>query len=114
MAPRSLLAPGLAAFASAALCCALCVAPARALAQLELGGALRSLERHGAQTLPRALLGRPGERIAVLAEYPADSGLSELLVAGRYRPLWLAPSELSSFVADHPELKLHWAPPRHV
>ncbi|MDF3070000.1 MAG: hypothetical protein K0R38_5601 [Polyangiaceae bacterium] len=77
-------------------------------AQLELGGALRALQASGASSLPSAF----GERVAVLAEYPPDSGVSELLVAGRYRPLWLAADELSSFVVDHPLVKLHWAPPR--
>jgi len=83
-------------------------------AQLELGSALRSLQRHGTATLPRALLGPKGSRVAILAEYPADSGVSELLVGGRYRPLWLAGDELALFANDHPDVKLHWAPPRHV
>ena len=83
-------------------------------AQLELGSALRSLQRRGTDSLPRALLGPQGSRVAVLAEYPADSGVSELLVGGRYRPLWLAGDELALFVSDHPGVKLHWAPPRHV
>jgi len=85
-----------------------------ALAQLELGSALRSLERSGTHTLPRALLGAKGSRIAVLAEYPAASGVSDLLVGGRYRPLWLESDELGLFASDHPDVKLHWAPPRHV
>jgi subtilisin family serine protease len=84
------------------------------LAQLELGSALRSLQRHGTPTLPRALLGPKGARVAILAEYPADSGVAELLVGGRYRPLWLAGDEVALFVNDHPDVKLHWAPPRHV
>jgi subtilisin family serine protease len=84
------------------------------LAQLELGSALRSLQRHGTPTLPRALLGPKGSRVAVLAEYPADSGVAELLVGGRYRPLWLAGDEVALFASDHPDVKLHWAPPRHV
>src|SRR4051812_23645957 len=83
-------------------------------AQIELGSALRSLERHGTSSLPRALLGAKGARVAVLAEYPADSGVSEWLVDGRYRPLWLAGDELALFAHDHPGVKLHWAPPRHV
>jgi subtilisin family serine protease len=83
-------------------------------AQLELGSALRSLQRHGTPSLPRALLGPKGSRVSILAEYPADSGVSELLVGGRYRPLWLAGDELALFANDHPEVKLHWAPPRHV
>jgi subtilisin family serine protease len=69
------------------------------------------LQASGARSLPTSLQGSPA-RLPVLAEYPADSGVSELLVGGRYRPLWLAPGELESFVSEHPEVKLHWAPPR--
>jgi len=86
---------------------------APAAAQVELGSALRGLERGGASQLPRALLEGAHGRVAVLAEYPADSGVSELLVGGRYRPVWMTPPELTSFIADHPDVKLHWAPPRH-
>jgi subtilisin family serine protease len=98
------------------LALALLGAASPAAAQLELGAALRSLQAGGTRTLPRALARAGGgrERIAVLAEYPPSSGISELLVAGRYRPLWLTPDELGPFVTDHPELKLHWAPPRHT
>jgi subtilisin family serine protease len=99
---------------AAALAAALVVTSVPASAQLELGSALRSLERHGTHTLPRALLGKSGSRVAVLAEYPAESGVSELLVGGRYRPLWLAPSEIAPFASEHPDVLLHWAPPRHV
>ena len=87
-------------------------APARA--QLELGSALRSLGRSGQKTLPRAVLRSASGRVAVLAEYAPDSGVSELLVAGRYRPLWLAPGEVTPFLEEHPGVKLHWAPPRHT
>ncbi|MES1186318.1 MAG: S8 family serine peptidase [Myxococcales bacterium] len=92
----------------------LAATPSRAFAQLELGSALRSLERHGIHGLPRALLGREGSRVAVLAEYPEGAGNSEVLVGGRYRPLWLAPNDIASFASDHPDVLLHWAPPRHV
>lgn len=102
------------AVASVALGVALVATSTSASAQLELGSALRSLARQGTRTLPRALLGKSGARVAVLAEYPAEAGLSELLVAGRYRPLWLAPSEIAVFASEHPEVLLHWAPPRHV
>ncbi len=90
------------------------VAPTHAVAQLELGSALRSLQRQGTHTLPRALLGASGGRVAVLAEYPSDSGFAELLVGGRYRPLWLAADAIAPFTNDHPQVLLHWAPPRHV
>jgi subtilisin family serine protease len=86
--------------------------PARA--QLELGSALRSLAKSGKKTLPRAVLRTSSGRVAVLAEYAPDSGVSELLVAGRYRPLWLTPAEVAPFLAEHPGVKLHWAPPRHT
>jgi len=99
---------------SVALGFAVAATSSSALAQLELGSALRSLERSGTHTLPRALVGAKGSRIAVLAEYPAASGVSELLVGGRYRPLWLEGDELRLFASDHPDVKLHWAPPRHV
>ncbi len=85
-----------------------------ASAQLELGAALRSLQASGTRSLPDSFTEGARERIAVLAEYPADSGVTELLVGGRYRPLWLAPSELEPFVTEHPRVKLHWAPPRHA
>jgi len=104
---RSVLALGALGFALAS-------APTPVFAQLELGSALRSLQRQGTKTLPRALLGSPGSRVAVLAEYPADAAFSELLVGGRYRPLWLAQSEIAAFSREHPEVRLHWAPPRHV
>jgi MYXO-CTERM domain-containing protein len=104
----------LAALAGLALGLACMAKATRAQAQLDLGQALRSLERSGTHRLPRALLGAPGSRVAVLAEYPADSGGGENLVAGRYRPLWLAESALTAFANEHPEVKLHWAPPRHV
>lgn len=87
-------------------------APARA--QLELGSALRSLGKSGQTTLPRAVLRTASGRVAVLAEYAPDSGVSELLVAGIYRPLWLRPGEVTSFIDEHPGVKLHWAPPRHT
>jgi MYXO-CTERM domain-containing protein len=96
-----------------AYCLALSCLASPAAAQLELGGALRSLARGGVKELPHALLDGASGRVAVLAEYPSDSGLGELLVGGRYRPLWLSPHELGSFVSDHPDVKLHWAPPRH-
>ena len=107
--PRALLA-------GAAVGLALGLTSAQASAQLELGSALRSLQRHGIRTLPRALIGAPSSssRVAILAEYPADSGIAELLVGGRYRPLWLAPEELAPFASEHPDVLLHWAPPRHV
>lgn len=107
---RSLLQAGLAG----ALGFASVTAARPAAAQLELGSAWRSLARHGATQVPEGLLKNPARRLPLLVEYPADSGVSELLVGGRYRPLWLAPEELSSFVQDHPELLLHWAPPRYV
>ncbi|HYQ17852.1 MAG TPA: S8 family serine peptidase, partial [Polyangiaceae bacterium] len=94
-------------------CALLCSLAPHASAQLELGSALRSLRHSGTREVPSALLG-PGNRVALLAEYPADSALSELLVGGRYRPIWLTPGELTSFVDDHPELKLHWAPRRRT
>jgi subtilisin family serine protease len=87
-------------------------ATAPAAAQLELSGALRKLEHRGIYQLPRAVRQAGGERIPILAEYPADSELSELLVGGRYRPLWLTPDELSRLTGEQPDLKLHWAPPR--
>lgn len=83
-----------------------------AAAQLELGGALRKLEHQGIYQLPRAVRQAAGERIPILAEYPADSGLSELLVGGRYRPLWLTPEELARLTGEQPDLKLYWTPPR--
>jgi subtilisin family serine protease len=83
-----------------------------ASAQLELGAALRKLEHRGIYQLPRAVRQAAGERIPILAEYPADSGVSELLVGGRYRPLWLTPEDLSKLTGEQPDLKLHWAPPR--
>lgn len=97
---------------ASALCAATLTAASTAAAQLELGGAWRSLARSGVAQVPEGLLKNPAHRLPLLVEYPADSGVSELLVGGRYRPMWLAPEELSSFVQDHPELLLHWAPPR--
>lgn len=85
-----------------------------AAAQLELGSALRSLKRSGSRELPRALLVPSVNRVAVLAEYPSDSGVNELLVGGRYRPLWLAPDGVEAFANENPGVLLHWAPPRHV
>src|SRR6185503_15141385 len=85
-----------------------------AAAQVELGQALQLLQRSGTRTLPRSFARAANHRIAVLAEYPQDSGLSDFLVGGRYRPLWLAPTDVAPFIADHPEVKLHWSPPRHV
>jgi subtilisin family serine protease len=82
-----------------------------ASAQLELGSALRALRAGGNRSLPRAL---SRDKVAILAEYPASSGVAELLVGGRYRPLWLAPDAVEAFAADHPEVQLHWAPPRHA
>lgn len=84
-----------------------------ATAQLELGSAVRSLRASGSR-LPASLSRGARARVAVVAEYPADSGIAELLIGERYRPMWLLPSELEPFIAEHPELKLHWAPPRHV
>jgi len=101
-------------YGAALACAALVAATAPARAQLELTSALRSLERNGTHTLPRALRGESGSRVAVLAEYPAESGLSELLVGGRYRPIWLEADEIAEFVDAHPGVLLHWAPPRHV
>jgi subtilisin family serine protease len=92
----------------------LALTPRPAHAQLELGAALRSLAQGGTSRLPRALFSAPNQRVAVLAEYAPDSGVSELLVGGRYRPLWLSADELERFSSDHPQVKLHWAPPRHV
>jgi subtilisin family serine protease len=85
----------------------------KAHAQLELAGALQQLSASG-KGLPQALLRSPSGRVPVLAEYAPSLGVSELLVAGRYRPLWLAPGELEPFVREHPDVKLHWAPPRHT
>jgi subtilisin family serine protease len=87
---------------------------APAHAQLELGAALEQLTASGGKGLPRALLRSPNGRVPVLAEYAPGLGVSELLVAGRYRPLWLTADELAPFVREHPEVKLHWAPPRHT
>lgn len=81
--------------------------------QVDLGSALRALRRGGTYELPPAFADAE-RRVALLAEYPADSGVSELLVGGRYRPIWLAAKELPQFVDDHPELELHWAPPRRA
>src|SRR5690349_12441591 len=78
-------------------------------AQLELGRALRSLERAGTPQLPRALLRSPNGRVPVLAEYPRDAGVAELLVGGRYRPMWLTAQEIAALTDEQPELKLHWA-----
>jgi subtilisin family serine protease len=114
MPARLPLAPRPSPLAGAALCLALSAIAPRAAAQLELGSALRSLEKQGTHSLPRALLRSPKGRVAILAEYPADSGVTELLVGGRYRPLWLLPEEIAPFAADHPDVMLHWAPPRHV
>lgn len=60
------------------------------------------------------MLRSPNGRIPVLAEYSPNLGVSELLVGGRFRPLWLTPEELAPFVREHPQVKLHWAPPRHT
>lgn len=87
---------------------------APAIAQLELGSALRGLERGGIGQLPQAVLRGAGARVPVLAEYPSDAGLSELLVAGRYRPMWLEAEELTALIREQPAIKLHWAPPRHA
>ncbi len=84
-----------------------------ARAQVDLGKALSELRRSGAHELPRAFTDQE-HRVPLLAEYPADSGLGELLVGGRYRPLWLGENELAAFADDHPELTLHWAPPRRA
>lgn len=105
--------PSLARRVALALGVALSSVAPRAAAQLELGSALRNLARAGTPELPRALSAANG-RVAVLAEYPSDSGVSELLVGGRFRPLWLGPEELRTFAEDHPRLALHWAPPRRV
>ncbi len=101
-------ARGFLKLAGGACCLAL---SATASAQLELGAALRDLGQSGARALPRALLA-DGERVALLAEYPAEADVAELLVAGRYRPLWLAAADVEPFLHDHPGVKLHWAPPR--
>jgi subtilisin family serine protease len=100
--------------ASVALGVAFSLAAPTALAQVELGAALRGLARAGTPGLPRALLRGSSGRVGVLAEYPADSGVSELLVAARYRPLWLEPDEIATFASDNPNVKLLWAPPRHT
>lgn len=84
-----------------------------ATAQLELASAVRSLRASGSK-LPAAISRGSRARVPVVAEYPADSGVSELLIGERYRPMWLLPTELEPFISEHPELKLHWAPPRHV
>jgi subtilisin family serine protease len=52
--------------------------------------------------------------VPVVLEYPQNSGASELLIAGRYRPMWLTPEELAAASHEQPDLKLHWAPPRHT
>lgn len=114
MPRRDISATGLLPWPRAALGIALFLVSAQAQAQLELGRALRSLRESSTQALPRALGERRSARIPVLAEYPVDCGFSELLVGGRYRPLWLTAEELGPFVEEHPEVKLHWAPPRHV
>jgi subtilisin family serine protease len=92
---------------------ALLVTAPHASAQLELGSALRSLQNAGSRELPRGLTDASG-KLPLLVEYPADAGVSELLVGGRYRPVWLSKEELPAFVDDHPELRLHWAPPRRA
>src|SRR5882724_1589216 len=114
MPPRSLLAFHASPLVGAALGLALVAGAPGAAAQVELGSALRSLEKQGLHGLPRALLHSTTGRVAILAEYPADSVGSELLVGGRYRPLWLLPEEIAAFASDHPDVKLNWAPPRHV
>jgi len=91
-----------------------CAVTSTARAQFDLSDALRSLAKSGARKLPDALLRSPDRRVGVVAEYPPGSAVSDWLVAGRYRPLWLTPDELTSLAADHPELLLHWAPPRRV
>lgn len=98
---------------SLAVAFAVCCAASHASAQLELGSALRGLRSAGRVTLPAGFEGAGG-RIPLLVEYSADSGVADLLVGGRYRPLWLTSAELPAFVDDHPELKLHWAPPRRA
>jgi subtilisin family serine protease len=98
----------------AALGLAVVFSASLAPAQLELGSALQDLQRHGVSGLPRAVLATPSQRVAVLAEYASDSGVSELLVGGRYRPMWLEPEQLAAFASEHPSVKLHWAPPRHT
>jgi subtilisin family serine protease len=108
--PRSLGAK----LGAAAAACALGLLAPRAQAQLDLAAALRSLARGGGSSVPRALSSSADGRVAVLAEYGSDSGVNDLLVGGRYRPLWLSPEELQRFSRDQPEVKLHWAPPRHV
>src|SRR5690242_1439145 len=90
----------------AALGFALLARAPQVCAQVELGSALRSLEHAGLHQLPHAFLRSQNGRVAVLAEYPAGSELSEPLVGGRYRPLWLLPEEIAPFAGDHPEVKL--------
>jgi subtilisin family serine protease len=83
-----------------------------ALGQLELGAALRDLSRGGTRRLPRAVLQPASGRVALLADHGPTSDLAELLIGGRYRPLWLAPEEVEPFIRDNPQLTLHWSPPR--
>lgn len=92
---------------------ALSLAAAPASGQVDLGRALRGLRKTGTYELPRAFADTT-RRVALLAEYPPSSGVSELLVGGRYRPIWLGAEELPAFAEDHPELKLNWAPPRRA
>jgi len=114
MPQRSHLHSRRSALAGPALACALLATGPPAAAQVELGSALRSLETRGTRSLPRAILRSNTGRVAVLAEYPSGSSAADLLVGGRYRPLWLLPEELAGFAHDQPDVKLHWAPPRHV
>jgi subtilisin family serine protease len=88
-------------------------APGSAFAQVELGQLLSGLARQGITQLPRALSRSSTGRVPVLAEYGADSGVAELLIGERYRPLWLRPEELRAFATEHPTTQLHWAPPRY-
>jgi subtilisin family serine protease len=97
----------------AASCLAVVGVALNAQGQVELGQLLKSLDREGVRGLPRALQRSPTGRVPVLAEYATDSGVAELLVGGRYRPMWLTPDQLKAFASDHPTTKLHWAPPRH-
>ncbi len=104
--------PTCATFAGAAAGLATLLGALTAAGQLELGAALRGLERSGTPGVPRALVDR-NQRVSVLAEYEAGSGLADLLVGGRFRPLSLNRSEVASFAHDNPQVKLFWAPPRY-
>src|SRR5690349_18702716 len=107
MPPRSLLARHAPPLAGVALGLALLAGAPAAAAQIDLGSALRSLEKQRQHGLPRALVRSATGRVPILAEYPADSAGPAPLVGGRYRPLWLLPEEIAKFAGDHPDVKLN-------